>query len=329
MWVDAALDSKLARRGRDYATFLVELFDSGVLELGDEGCMREESGAFVVCNKDGKQRVIFDTRNANMHFEQPPHVSLASAAAIGDMTVASGMPLHLGLGDVQCCFHQFELPIQCCGVFALLQLDARHFTQDERARLGIPIGAMQVWMWPCVVPMGWSWAVFLIHRVHEHVLRDVVPSDAWVLDKCGAQHVRSGRDVYALYIDNYACLNVSRERAEGEATRMKEALAAVGIVSDTEDVQVASDTFLGFELNVQAASWRPAPARFWKIVHALDFALTLGRCVTGAEVERLPGHVLATRLLKRELISTLGYMWKFIRDSYSRRQPLWPCVHAT
>lgn len=31
-------------------------------------------------------------------------------------------------------------------------------------------------------------------------------------------------------------------------------------------------------------------------------------------------------LLRRELISVFCYIWKFICDSYKRRQPLWPCV---
>lgn len=69
-------------------------------------------------------------------------------------------------------------------------------------------------MWPRVVPMGWSWAVFMIQRVHEHVLRHVVPPDSWVLDKCPAQCVRPGSNAYALYIDNYVCLGVDAAEAE-------------------------------------------------------------------------------------------------------------------
>lgn len=55
-----------------------------------------KSGAFMVSKKDGRQRVIFDTRNTNRHFAEPPHVSLASAEAIGDLMVTESHAPYLG-----------------------------------------------------------------------------------------------------------------------------------------------------------------------------------------------------------------------------------------
>lgn len=159
----------MAKRGRDYAALLIELYDPGVLEVGDDGQVREESGAFVVCKKDSRQRA---------NFEHPPHLSLASAEAFGSMMVEGRSPLYLGQGGVRCCCYQLELPLQCRGYFALPQIEARLFTLRELARLAVPRGTLQVRMWPRVVPMRWSWAVFLIQRVHEHVLREVVLPDA-------------------------------------------------------------------------------------------------------------------------------------------------------
>lgn len=145
--------------------------------------------------------------------------------------------------------------------------------------------------------------------------------------KCVAQRVRLGRDAQALYIDTYACLSVSEECARNQATLMQETVAAAGIVSDTEGAKPDTDTFWGL-------SWMCAPllggprrgVMDGNIVCALDYVLARGRRVTGAEVERLLGHLLSAMLLRRELISVFCYIWKFIRESYKRRQPLWPCV---
>lgn len=135
------------------------------------------------------------------------------------------------------------------------------------------------------------------------------------------------RNAYALYIDNYACLNVDATEAEHEVQRMRDTLAEVGIVSDDEEVQAERDVFLGFELEVQAASWRPAPKRMCKILGGLDFALRPRAFVTGAEIERLPGHLLSAMLLRRELLPIFGHVWKFINETYLRRVPLWQSVH--
>lgn len=80
--------------------------------------------------------------------------------------------------------------------------------------------------------------------------------------KCVAQRVRPGRDAQALYIDTYACLSVLEECARNQATLMQETVAAAGIVSDIEGAKPDTDTFLGFELDVRTASWRPSARRY-------------------------------------------------------------------
>lgn len=91
---------------------------------------------------------------------------------------------------------------------------------------------------------------------------------------------------------------------------MCEALAAAGIVSDTEAVQDERDVFLGFELEVQSTSWRPVPKRIANIFGALDYVLRLRAYVTGAEVECLLGHLMSAMLLRRELLSVSAQIWR-------------------
>lgn len=71
-------------------------------------------------------------------------------------------------------------------------IERKHFRATELQALGISRQVEEVRMWPRVVPMGWSWAVYLIQRFHEHVVGHIVPEGSWVLDKCAAQFVKPG-----------------------------------------------------------------------------------------------------------------------------------------
>eukprot|EP00959_Pyramimonas_sp_CCMP1952_P232864 4866710-Pyramimonas_sp.AAC.1 len=60
---------------------------------------------------------------------------------------------------------------------------------------------------------------------------------------------------------------------------------------------------------------------------ALDYLRLLeakGRKVTGLEVERVLGQVVAACMLRRESLATLSACYTFAETSGLKRQPLWP-----
>ena len=65
----------------------------------------EESGVIFVPKKDGRLRIIFDTRNPNKHFAEPYHSVLGTGEALSDLETCSGVPIYLNQGDVECCFY--------------------------------------------------------------------------------------------------------------------------------------------------------------------------------------------------------------------------------
>ena len=104
-----AMDPNLAARRLMYGQLMQERWKADILELADAGFIRERAGAFCVRKKDGKQRVIFDARNSNMHFRVPPRTELASGASLSAMQVKEGEPIFIGQGDAECCFYQYAL----------------------------------------------------------------------------------------------------------------------------------------------------------------------------------------------------------------------------
>ena len=88
--VGCALDPVLRRRGREYGFFLGELWRAGVIEACEEHEVREETGCFFVARKDGKLRVIFDTRRANCWFEVPDFTPLPSGESLADLQTTKG-----------------------------------------------------------------------------------------------------------------------------------------------------------------------------------------------------------------------------------------------
>ena len=96
-----AMDTRLAAQGFDYGHFIYELWGKGILELGRAADVKEQAGVFCVLKKDGKLRLIFDTRRSNMHFADPPHVELACGEALSAMEIEGSHRVAMSQGDVE------------------------------------------------------------------------------------------------------------------------------------------------------------------------------------------------------------------------------------
>ena len=83
---------------------------------------------------------------------------------------------------------------------------------------------------------------------------------------------------------------------------------------------------LGNRFVRRASRWHPTNKRFWRISCATEFLLIPGTKVTGQEVEHYLGHLVSIVMLRREFLSLLHAVYVFVKDSYTRRQPLWPSV---
>eukprot|EP00959_Pyramimonas_sp_CCMP1952_P132851 2777437-Pyramimonas_sp.AAC.1 len=101
---------------------------------------------------------------------------------------------------------------------------------------------------------------------------------------------------------------------------MLEALTSEGAKASL-DLDVV---LLGFTLDSKTARRRPAPKKFWRAHGCIQLLLEPGRHITGRQMERLAGHIVALLLLRREALSLLSAVYPFIRESHEKAQPLWP-----
>ncbi|CAK0874266.1 unnamed protein product, partial [Prorocentrum cordatum] len=226
-------------------------------------------------------------------------------------------------GDVEVCFYQCKLPAWARRYFTLPAIKSQYLPAAMRGQLGLAQGASELKFRFRVVPMGWSWAVHLIQQVHLYVMERALQSGRWVLDKRPGVDLRQ-EDAKVLYIDNIAVASVDQGRAERAVQVMREALAELGVASTIEASDGSKAELLGCELDRNTGHWRIKPKRFWPLMGALDYLLEVeGRKVTGHEIERVLGHIVAACVLRRAALAMLSACYTFAETSGLKRQPLW------
>ncbi|CAK0836023.1 unnamed protein product [Prorocentrum cordatum] len=323
------MDVNLGKGGADYGHFLGELYDLGAIEVCESP--QEVCGLFFVPRKDGRLRLIWGTRRSNAHFEVPPFTALPSGEALAaleiDETIA-GQRIVAPSADVEVCFYQCELPSNLRPFFALKFVDLRLLLRRVRDQVSQQATNGHIQFQSRVVPMGWAWAVHLVQQAHMSLLKDVRPLDSWVLDKVPTEPISASHLAKILYIDNFASIGPTRARPDAATADVIASLADAGVKADMDP---NSGTFgvhdlLGFSLVEHRATWALSARKFWKVKGALDYMVSSSQGFTGAEMERLLGHLGSCFLLRREMLSLLYASCTFAQGAKLHRAPLWPSV---
>ena len=186
-----------------YANFCRKLAEPGLVEYRREGT--ERVGAFAVWKNSGRQRLVIDCRAANLHFEQPERVHLATGA-FARLAVDSGGPVEVGGVDIADAFYNIQLLPELRGYFGLPSVRASHVdvthTIEGKCKpndLIVPVLK--------VVPMGWTHALWVCQSCHE-IIVDEIPRFAFnprLVDRQPAP----GMDpfVHTEYVDNFVALS--------------------------------------------------------------------------------------------------------------------------
>ena len=155
---------------RVYAAFCRKLFDAGLVEFR-KGC-KQQVGAFAVWKKSGKQRLVIDSRLANLHFTVPEKVALCTGSSFARLEVDPGPPVEVGGVDISVAFYQIELPASLRGFFGLSRIRARDVGISSTVDGSV---TDDCWVFPClrVVPMGWSHALWICQSFHETLSSEV------------------------------------------------------------------------------------------------------------------------------------------------------------
>ncbi len=102
------MDHVLKRSWRAYAGFLADVWERGVLEPAEP--FTSEVGVLFAKKKDGRWRLIFDSRAVNQQFREPDKARLCSGEGLGDMALHGNQQLWSCEGNVDNCCYQYLLP---------------------------------------------------------------------------------------------------------------------------------------------------------------------------------------------------------------------------
>ena len=139
---------------------------------------------FFVKKKDWNQRLVLDCRQTNRYHRDPPHSDLSTPSALGELGVddcfaAQGGELFGASVDLVDSFYQFWWPLLASWFCFDDVVDlggfegARVFDEASCVFLDLPDSTLVV---PAFegLSRGWSWALYICHRVVSYELSIVV-----------------------------------------------------------------------------------------------------------------------------------------------------------
>ena len=312
----------ILRHRKTYAKFVKRLAASHLVDFSLSP-VREEVSFFCVYKKNGRQRLIVDARRANAHFREPDYVHLTTGDGLGGLEFPSNSSVKVCTADLKDAFYHLALPVELRDVFGLPRVragDVGVFSLN-----GSVVSANQ-WLSPrlAVVPMGWSWALWICQSVHESIIdRTGLGESSRIRDR----RVPPDASVcHTEYVDNLIVLGTDKDQVQYKYDKAVRALKDAGLQVHEEEVNDEGAEILGWELS-RTGQFRPTRKRAWKVRLALRGLLAIGRS-SSKQLEKVMGHCSFLCLGRREAFSIFGQVYSFIKQykHCSDEKPLWRSV---
>ncbi|CAK0789751.1 unnamed protein product, partial [Prorocentrum cordatum] len=206
-------DPKL-RRVAAFEEFIRALQQRGMVDFSFS--CKERVEAFFAHEKSGKLRLVVDCRRSNCHFQDPAPVPLLTGEGLAGPELGEGEELHVGGADLSDAFYHMQLPP-----------DLRPFFCFRAARAGaagctrvngkpVPPSAM-VYPRLSVIPMGWSWALWMRQTAHERIVEQAGASpENRIVDKQVTLDLH--RACHSQYVDNFIAVSTDASVAAVDAS---------------------------------------------------------------------------------------------------------------
>ncbi|CAE8634396.1 unnamed protein product [Polarella glacialis] len=322
-YMDVILQSSIS----SYQAFVHSLFTRGMLDF----C--EHAGGlvtpFFVIKKGGKLRLIFDCRTVNLRFKKAPKIAMGSGSSWASLEVAEGEQLWIAQSDIKDYFYSLALPAALAQFFCLPSIDASLLTE-----WGVPgaLGGFSNYQRRCyprlrVVPMGWSWAMWIAQRAHQFqaLIGAGLNQDRLLVDGRPAPNLKDGTPIILPYCDNLNIAGTNRELVqqakEGAVKRLRE----VGFLVHEEVEACLQVDSLGYTINGSTGIVAPQPLKAERLVKGFIY-ISRRPIMTGRQLEHVMGHCIHQMLLKRELLCIFRAFYDFISQCYDTPVVVWPSV---
>ncbi|CAK9105668.1 unnamed protein product [Durusdinium trenchii] len=239
----------------------------------------------------------------------------------GLIRIPDGEQLFVAQSDIKDYFYSLQLPVDLRALFSMPPIPGallRHWKVS--AELGGSLNTDD-WVHPMlrVVPMGWSWAMWLSQRVHQHQsqLGAGVSCDRVLVDGKPAPSLSNGEVLLLPYADNLNVCGINAEAVQRAKDRAVARLRQVGLTVHEEMDANNTSQSLGYMIDGAVGQVTPIPERLHRVQLAFKWLSRRPR-VTGRAVQRLLGHAVHFMMLRRELLSIPHHLYAFVQQANGR-----------
>ncbi|CAK0788291.1 unnamed protein product, partial [Prorocentrum cordatum] len=271
---------------------------------------------FVVAEKSGPQRLIFDARVCYTRFKPPPCAELPSGSAFARAETQGSGDSWFSSGDISNAFYTMPVTEDLCEFFSLPLVRAGLVGVSQ---LGGVATSAPSWLLPelAIPPIGWSWSLRVCKCAPEAALSwaRIAPAQQ-VRDRSrgvvlGPKPPAAG----ATYAGNYLVAGSQRPKTQAAASKVERELSSLGYVVHDQVEATRATSFAGLELDGHRDSARISARRAWRSRHAIEKFLRRPK-VRGPFLETVVGHWVM--LLKRCSLAIFGAACAFILASPPR-----------
>lgn len=318
------MDVKLQKSAQDYHDFIHDLYEAGMISFTAEP--RDLVTPFFVAKKNGKQRLILDCRGVNRRFRSPPSMSLSAGYSWAQLQVPDHKQLYVAQSDIKDYFYSLAMPEELQTLFSMP---------------GIPSSLLRLWSvpaarggdcnregvsFPClrVVPMGWSWAMWLSQRVHQQqcLVASGLSVERLLTDRRPPPSLEGGVPVMLPYADNLNVCGIDKDAVQNLKDKIVGHLRSLGfLVHEELDACTTADS-LGYRIDGVHGIVQPIPRKLEQVRVAFEWLSRRPR-VHSKVVEKLVGHAVHLMLIRRELLSLFRNLYDFVHRSSQEPCRLW------
>ena len=302
--------------------------------------IRSRLGVFFVWKKDDRIRMVLDCREVCRCHRVPPHTALGTPAALAEqqwsddaLSSAAGhaveSPTIYGASlDLKDSFYQFGDYMFASDFGVDFPEPASEYGCDSvLTDFGFEAAGPDDLVFPafCVVPMGWTWALHIVHSIVTYQVGLCLTGGLArvLLDRQPPPVATLASPTASVYVDKITLMGLSEASVNRELRRINKALNHLGI--DTHEVVLASDTFdtVGLRYLGRRRLLLHKPSRAWRLHAALGYAAKLPG-LTGHQMQILLGHCTHHGMLNRSSLAIFCACYRFV----DRARGAWRCLDA-
>lgn len=319
--------------------FISRLFNAGLMTL--RPVASSFVGAFCVRKKDPNFiRLVIDCRGTNGLHQDPPVTRLGSSRCYSDLDTSlcpAGSHPWGREADVADCFYRFSFP-ELSDFFAINEPMTQSQWQqmgisaervfDPRVGADIKTGPDHI-LYPCfkVIPMGWSWALWLCNEAVLSIARRGCPWVGGVLrERKPTPQLDEHKTILGVYVDNITVLGGDPQTVDERASMVQKAFDEAGVpITWTQQSAVDELESVGLLLKLRDGIVMNKPARVWKFYLA-SLALLRRKKLKGEVLQVWAGHFTSLCGVTPYGLSALQHIYRFIPKAENKKITVWASV---